>query len=410
MGNCFKGYLFNLFATSAMRPKIEESLAAAEAGVAKVTRREAAHVEALRAWTIGDLKTACTIWDAILLDHPHDLLALRLQHYNAFWMGRTQDLRGSVARVIDRWDDSVPGFSSVQGMYAFGLEECGEYARAEDLGRQAVEANPDDLWAIHAVAHTLEMQGRLDDGIAWLDYPANAWDDRNPFKGHLWWHLTLYAVEAGDYETVLKIFDRSVKPEAWNFYLDVQNGASMLLRLDLLGVDVGDRWTAMADAMEAHVDDHVLAFTDTHTMMALAADKRFDAAEKLLASLRAFAKTPDNFAASTMESATIPVCQALLDFARHDYDAAVDTLLPLRYDLACIGGSHAQRDVFNQVLIEAAIRSNRLTLARSLLSERLAEKPNSRGSWLKYAETVGALGDTDRAAAARDRADAVLAA
>lgn len=410
MGNCFKGYLFNLFATSAMRPKIEQSLAAAEAGVARVTSREAAHVEALRAWTSGDVKTACTIWDAILLDHPHDLLALRLQHYNSFWMGRTQDIRGSVARVIDQWDDSVPGFSSVQGMYAFGLEECGEYARAEDLGRQAVDANPDDLWAIHAVAHTLEMQGRLGDGIAWLDYPANAWDDRNPFKGHLWWHLTMYSVEAGDYETVLKIFDRSVKPEVWNFYLDVQNGASMLLRLDLLGVDVGDRWTAMADAMEAHVDDHVLAFTDTHTMMALAADKRFDAAEKLLASLHAFAKTPDNFAATTMEPATIPACQALLDFARHNYDAAVDILLPLRYDLACIGGSHAQRDIFNQVLIEAAIRSNRLTLARSLLSERLAERPNSRGNWLKYAETVGALGDTDRAAAARDRADTVLAA
>ena len=409
MGNCFKGYLFNLFATSAMRPKIEGSLAAAEAGVAKVTSREAAHVEALRAWTIGDVSAACKIWDAILLDHPHDLMALRLQHYNSFWMGRTQDIRDSVARVIDQWDDSVPGYSSVQGMYAFGLEECGEYARAEEFGRRAVETNPDDLWAIHAVAHTLEMQGRLGDGLKWLDYPANAWDDRNPFKGHLWWHLTMYSAEAGDYDTVLEIFDRSVKPAAWDFYLDVQNGASMLLRLDLLGVDVGDRWKAMADAMEAHVDDHVLAFTDTHTMMALAADKRFDAAEKLLASLHQFAKTPDNFAAGTMESATIPVCQALLDFARDNYDAVIDGLLPLRYSLACIGGSHAQRDVFNQVLIEAAIRGKRLTLARALLSERLAEKPNSRGSWLKYAETLDALGDKDRAAAARERADAVLA-
>ena len=104
----------------------------------------------------------------------------------------------------------------------------------------------------------------------------------------------------------------------------------------------------------------MLAFTDTHTMMALAADKRFDAAEKLLASLRAFAKTPDNFAAATMESATIPVCQALLDFAQDRHDAVVDGLLPLRYDLACIGGSHAQRDVFAQVLIESAIKSKRL--------------------------------------------------
>lgn len=409
MGQCFKGYLFNLFGTTAVRLKIEESLAAAEAGVGKVTSREAAHVAALGAWSRGDLAAACAVWDGILREHPHDLLALRLQHYNAFWMGRAQDIRDSVARVIDQWDESVPGYGGVQGMYAFGLEECGEYARAEEFGRRAVEANPDDLWAIHAVAHVLEMQGRLREGMDWLDYPADAWEDRNPFRGHLWWHRTMYSVEAGDYGAALALFDRSVTPEAWDFYLDIQNGASMLLRLDLLGVDVGDRWKPMADAMEAHVDDHVLVFTDTHTMMALAADGRFDAAEKLLASLRAFAGTPDNFAAATMEPVAIPICRALMDFARNDHDAVVDGLLPLRYDLAPIGGSHAQRDVFALVLIESAIRSKRLALARALLAERIAERPNSRGNWLKYAEVLEALGDSGRAAAARERADAVLA-
>ncbi len=409
MGQCFKGYLFNLFGTNAVRPKIEESLAAAEAGRGRVTDREAAHVDALGAWSRGDLASACAVWDGILREHPHDLLALRLQHHNAFWMGRAQDLRDGVARVIDRWDESVPGYGSVQGMYAFGLEECGEYGRAEEFGRRAVEANPDDLWAIHAVAHILEMQGRLREGMDWLDYPADAWEDRNPFKGHLWWHLAMYAVDAGDHDAALALFDRSIEPEAWDFYLDVQNGASMLLRLELLGVDVGDRWKPLADAMEAHVDDHVLAFTDTHAMMALAADGRFDAAGKLLASLRAFAGTPDSFAAATMEPTTIPVCQSLLDFARGDHGAVVDGLLPLRYDLAPIGGSHAQRDVFAQVLIESAIRSGHLPLARALLAERVAGKPNSRGSWIKYAETLEALGDARRASAARERADAVLA-
>ena len=410
MGQCFKGYLFNLFGTTAVEPRIAESLAAAEAGAGKVTSREAAHVAALGAWSRGDLTAACAVWDEILREHPHDLLALRLQHYNAFWMGRTQDIRNGVARVIDQWDDSVPGYGSVQGMYAFGLEECGEYARAEEFGRRAVEANPDDLWAIHAVAHVLEMQGRLREGMDWLEYPADAWEDRNPFRGHLWWHRTMYSVEAGDYGAALALFDRSVTPaEAWDFYLDVQNGASMLLRLDLLGVDVGDRWKPMADAMEAHVDDHVLVFTDTHTMMALAADRRFDAAEKLLASLRAFAGTPDNFAAATMKPVAIPVCQALLDFARDDHDSVIDGLLPRRYDLAPLGGSHAQRDVFAQVLIESAIRGKRLALARALLAERVAERPHSRGNWLKYADVLEALGDPARAAAARERADAVLA-
>jgi len=206
-------------------------------------------------------------------------------------MGRSADLRGGPARVLHAWDEKVPGYGNVLGMLSFGHEECGAYPEAEAAGRQAMELDREDLWALHAVAHVLEMQGRLKEGLAWLDFPANAWDDRNPFRGHLWWHRALFLYEGGDYEAVLALYDRSIASEKSDFYLDIQNAAALLARLEFAGVNVGDRWGHLAEHVEGRLDDHVLAFTDTHAMMALAATGRGDAAMRLLASLEAFSGT-----------------------------------------------------------------------------------------------------------------------
>ena len=294
-------------------------------------------------------------------------------------------------------------------MYSFGLNECAEYERAEGLGRRAVEMHPDDLWAVHAVAHILEMQGRLAEGKAWLDYPDDAFDDRTPFRGHIWWHRAMYSLEAGDYDEVLALYDRVVQPDPSDFYLDVQNTASMLARLEYLGVDVGDRWQELADIAERQTGDHTLAFTEMHYMLALAATGRDAAAEKLLTSLRDFAATPHNDAAAATNTVVLPVCEAALARVRGEHGRAVSLLLPLRYDLARTGGSHAQRDVFAQLLIEAAIGDGQLKLARALLSERVNGRPNSRGTWLKYAGVLADLGDAAGAETARARAAAVTA-
>ena len=410
MGHCLRGYFFMLFSSNAVRDKVSQSLEFAEANTGHVTWREQAHVRALRAWFEGDLLKAKLIWDEILVEHPTDVLALRLQHFSAFWMGQSRFLRDAVARVIGFWDESIPGYGSVLGMYSFGLEECGEYEKAEELGRKAVDLSPDDLWAIHAVAHVLEMQGRAEDGREWLSQPADIWDDRNPFKGHLWWHTALFSLASGDFHRVLALYDRSVAPDPSDFYLDVQNATSLLARLEFQGVDVGDRWKDLADVAESRLGDHVLAFTEMHYMMALAWEGRDAAARRQLASLREFAKTPRNFAAATMTPVAIPLCEAIRAYAKGDYDKVVERLLPIRYDYACIGGSHAQRDIFAQFLIEAAIKSERLKMARALLSERVAMNPRSRGTWLKYAETLDRTGNQTEADMARAKAKELVAA
>lgn len=408
MGHCLKGYLFMLFNAASVTGRVREALAFCEPRCAGVTPREAMHVAALGAWLSGDWDKTIRLWDEILHAHPTDLLALRLQHFLTFWSGKAMALRGRVAQVAQSWDESLPGYGYLLGMLAFGLEECGEYPAAEAQGRRAVEINPEDLWAVHAVAHVLEMQGRHGDGMAWMSQPADAWDDRNPFRGHLWWHTALFPFELGDYDRVLALYDSAIRTEQTDFYLDIQNAASLLLRLEFQGVAVGDRWEELADHAEANVDDHSLPFTDLHHMISLVRAGRSQAAGKMLASLQAFAETPGNSAAATMEPATLPLCQAILAFGEGDYDRVVETVLPIRFDTACVGGSHAQRDLFAQLLIEAAVKAGRFPLARALLSERVALRPSSGTAWLKYAGVLAHLDDAG-AAAAEQRGRALLA-
>jgi tetratricopeptide (TPR) repeat protein len=403
LAHCMIGYLFMLFGTRAVDAKVDAALTQAEALVAGTTPREQQHVAALAAWRKGDTARAIRIWDDLLIDHPHDLLAMRLQHFALFWSGQSYFMRDAVARAIGAWDAGMPGYGNMLGMYAFGLEECGDYAAAEPKGRRAVEISHDDLWSVHAVAHVLEMQGRLEEGTSFLAQPYGTWGDRNPFRQHLWWHTALFPLELGQYDRVLDLYDRAVWADPSDFYLDIQNAASLLFRLEWCGVDVGARWSTLADIAEQRIDDHVLAFTDLHFMLALCRDDRLPKAEQLIASFRSFAATPANGTAATMEPAAIPIAEAILAYARGDYGAATDRLIASRYRWPVVGASHAQRDVFTLLLIAAAEKSGRSGLARALLAERVELKPHSVASWLHYADALDKVGDPS-AAAARERA------
>ncbi len=384
LAHCFVGYLFMLFGSHVVDGKVDAALAKAGRLSSNATERERKHVAALAAWRSGDTERAIRIWDDILITHPHDVLALRLQHFSLFWAGEAYFMRDAAARALGAWDQRTPGYGQVLGMYAFALEECGDYAAAEPHGRRAVELSRDDLWAIHAVSHVLEMQGRLEEGVDWLKQPFGTWADRNPFRQHLWWHTALFPFELGQYDRVLDFYDREIRSEPSEFYLDVQNAASMLFRLEWCGVDVGNRWRELAEVAEKHIDDHILAFTDLHFMLALCRDGRLASAERLLASFRGFAATPGNSTAATMEPATIPVAEAMLAYARGDYRAAIEKLEASRYRWPLVGASHAQRDLFTILLIASAEKAGDWPRARALLRERLELRPHSAGNKAHY--------------------------
>jgi len=409
MAHCLRGYFMQLFAHAPLHRRARESAAKAEAAAAGATARERAHVAALRAWVADDVAGATQIWEDILVEHPLDVLALKLAHYTHFYCGESGEMRNSVARVLPAWSEAVPGYGYVLGVKAFSLEEAGDYAAAEAAGRRAVELNPRDSWATHAVAHVMEMQGRTREGIAWLDGLSANWEGIHNFVNHLWWHLGLFHLEREDYDAVLKLFDERFGAPDSEEYLDICNATSMLWRLQARGVPVGARWQELAAKSESRIVDRLLAFADAHYMLAFAATGRWEAAERLREAA-ATASAAEGAHGWAMRECGAEILQAITAYARGDFTAVVEHLWPIRGRVRCLGGSHAQRDLFQQMLILAALKGGRLKLATALLAERAAGNPASAWSWKRTAEVREHLGDAAGAMAAREKAAALLAA
>ena len=409
LAHCVKGYFFMLFCVPALVAKARASLDAAHRSADErgATDRERRHLDALDAWIRGEFEQAVAHFEAILAGHPRDILALKLAHYLHFYLGDDENLRDSIGRVLHAWDDTVEGYGYVLGMQAFALEESGAYDQAEHAGRSAVERNPADLWAVHAVAHVMEMQDRRREGIAWVRESEPRLGECNNFGYHLWWHLALFHLELEDVESVLQLYDERMRADLSDEYLDICNATSMLWRLEERGIDVGDRWNELAERCDARTGDHQMVFPDAHYMLALAAGGRDAAVERMLDSMRVFAGGSATEQVVT-RSAGLALGRAVAHWYRGEYAEVVDVLAPVRYRLPLIGGSHAQRDLFHQLLIAAALGSGRYETARTLLSERVARKPRNPWTWKRYAQALAALDDDEGAAQARETAARLL--
>lgn len=412
MAHCARGYFMKLFCTPPLERKAEENLAEAQRLIASgAAAREKRHVAALARWCAGDIRGATDCWEDILLDHPRDILAMRLAHFTHFYMGDSAAMRDSIARALPYWDAEMPSYGNVVGYHAFGLEETGNYPEAERLGRQAVEINPRDIWSTHAVAHVLEMRGRHREGIDWLDGLSPEWEGCNNFRYHTWWHKCLFHLELDQFDEILSIYDSGVRPDKTSSdYLDMANAIALLWRLEEAGLDVGDRWRELAEKAQDKIDDHIFAFHDSHYMIALAADGRFEAAERMLASMEPAAAREDTTEGPIFRDVGLALCRAVVARGRGDHAEAVALLAPIRRRVYSIGGSHAQRDMFFRMLVSSALKSGAYRLARALTAERDALQPNSVWGLRRAAEALDGLGEADAASAARDRAGELLAA
>jgi tetratricopeptide (TPR) repeat protein len=402
---CIRGYFFLMLENKALLPRVKQTLDEIRPHLGAATRREQLHVKALEAWAAGDIMRACFHWEEVLTDSPLDLLALKLHHTMTFYTGRSQVMRSVVASVLGEWSNAVPEYGCVQGMYAYALEECGAYDEAERWGRQAVERNPGDLWAIHSVAHVLEMQGRSAEGVKWLDYSPGQWAHKNPFKAHVWWHAALFFLAQGEYDRALSLYDNELCSVNSETYVDVSNQAALLKRLELIGVDVGERWQALAEHSEKRIHDHMLPFRDAHFCLALAANGNFDGARRHIESMAAFSAPGEGWRAEATRDILIPLCEGMIAYEAGDYDKATELLWSMRNEISTIGGSHAQRDLFAQIICDAAVHSSKLSVARSLLSERVLSRSTKKKNWQEYSKVLAALGETEHAEAARKQGD-----
>ena len=336
--------------------------------------RERAHHAAATLCVQGRWREACDAWDAILLDHPRDILALKTAHLFDFYRGDARNLRGRVARVLPQWDADVPLHAYVLGMHAFGLEESNLYAQAEQAGRAALALDPRGPWAIHAVAHAFEMQGRPAQGRAWMQERQPAWAIDNGLSVHQWWHLGLFQLEALDTDAALALYDAWLGTPASTINLQWLDAAALLWRIELLGVDVGTRWATLARSWTDPVGHAgFYAFNDVHAALALIGSGDIASVQALLA--RALPAQGDN--RSMASEIGIPLLHALLDHAQGRHDTAAQILFGLRTRAHRFGGSHAQRDLIDQTALAACALGSRKDLGRALLNERCLAKPTT---------------------------------
>lgn len=356
--------------------KIQALIRAAEARLDESDDRHRDYLIALKLAFSGRGIEAATILDNLLDRYPTDLLAHRLVQYELFWNGRVQWMLDIVERAAPYWSEDVEGYATFLSCRAFSNEEAGRYTQAEHHGRAAVELDNTEPWGAHSIAHVLFMQGRNDEGIAWLEGLSPNWVAANQLRHHLWWHLGLFLLECSQHERILTLLTTEIRnpdsplvksmPDAT---IDIQNVASMLLRLELRGVDVGDHWLVLADICANRAHDHTNAFSNLHDMMVLAATNQFEKAEELLQSLEDFIESGEGSLVASYRVAGIAACQAILAHRKQEYNRVIDVLSPVRHDLSLLGGSHAQRDVLYQVLIDASCRMGRGDLVSIYLSD-----------------------------------------
>ncbi|MDX1512993.1 MAG: tetratricopeptide repeat protein [Gammaproteobacteria bacterium] len=406
LGHAFRATMLLLLSERRFAGEIRASVESAESLLDRANDRERGLVRAARRWLDGDWPGACHTWESVLTDHPRDAFALQSAHLTDFFLGDAVNLRDRIARVLAHWSPDTPGYSYILGMYAFGLEECNHYEKAEEMGRRALDLEARDGWAVHAVTHVMEMQNRYEDGIEWLMSREGDWAPDNGFAFHNWWHLAVFHLERGEYDRALDLYDQKIYAEASDVSLTMIDASALLWRLHLYGVDTGARWNRLADVWSRKADDEngYYAFNDAHAMMAYLGSGREREAEALLAAVAGSATGNSSTNAAMSREVGLPLCHALHAFHQGRYTVTVDLLTRIRSIANRFGGSHAQRDVISQTAIEAALRGGLSGAARHLVNERIEHKPHSPLAWRFMARALGAEGDSEGAAAARERA------
>jgi tetratricopeptide (TPR) repeat protein len=356
----------------------------------KLNAREKTHLAALSHAVAGARAAAVAVLDRHLMHDPFDLVAHQAAALTDGFLGRFYRVRDRSARALPLWSKDRPGYATLLAFYAFGAEEAGDYARAEDHSRVAAELEPLSFWPHHTVSHVMEMTGRPEDGLAWMTTREALWSaPGHANQVHIWWHKALFHLELGQYEAALALYDGPIRATQRPLALSLTNAAALLWRLDISGVELGERWREMAELWEGRADGKCLVFADIHAAMAELGAGREALVERRLEAMRETA-AGGREAARLYRTVGVPVVEGLAAFHRGAYGEAVELLLPVRVELWQIGGSHAQRDVVDWTLTEAALRAGQRDIALALAHERLAGRPHSAPSrgFLSRAEVM----------------------
>jgi len=411
MALCLRGYFYMLMGLRPLAEKAAQLAQTLQQQRAAYTAREQCHIDALACWARESLRGATERWEAIAREQPRDVLAIKMAHFGYFYLGQSSRIRDGISETIDFWSEDDALYPYMLSMMAFGQVEAGDLQQAEAYGRQALQRTPLDPWGVHAVAHALEPTGRKADALEWIARHEKNWNSANNFRYHIHWHRALIHLEQGELQAALDAYDRTVFAADSVEYLDVCNEASLLMRLELNGVDVGARWTAVAHKAGSRIDDQAMGFADVHYMMALASSTEPEhqaQAQTLMANLARYgASGTDN--AQAYRVAVVPVARAILAYRQGKYRECADALLACAALAHTAGGSHDQRDVYEYLTAEALFRADPThpqTIA--YLARRSVCAPYNRHNWRLYLKALRQAGHAQALSIAAERCQSTI--
>ncbi len=382
LGQAAKGLFLMLLGRREMKAAAQEALTAALAAYEAALPRERCYVDALQLWLEGRPSRAVQALEMILRDHPSDSLAMKMSQAIRFVLGDSAGMRRSIERVMAAYAPDHAGRGYLLGCHAFALEETGDYAKAETTGRQALWMAPDDAWGLHAVAHVHDMTGNAKAGLEWLESREEAWSHCNNFRYHVWWHKALMHLDLGQTDVVLDLYDHEIRKDKTDDYRDISNATSLLMRLELEGVPVADRWEELSELCANRTEDGSLIFADLHYLLALAGRGRKNETLQLVRRIHDDAShAGQNEARERMADPGRAAASGLEAFGEGDFALAFEHLAQARSSMQLAGGSHAQRDVFERMTIDAGLRAGRLCDVTAILDARRAQRGGAEDNY-----------------------------
>ena len=400
IANAYAGFLWMLLEAPEAPERAAQFLAAAELAALKATRREQLNVAILNAWVIDDLPRAMSLCDELSSEFPRDLTIAKIHQYFEFNLGNSP----AMLRIALKARAAAADVAYVHGMAAFAYEQCHLLEEAEAAARTATSMRQKEPWAQHALAHVLLTCGRVDEGAAYLEEAASSWTGLNSFMlTHLWWHQALFYLSQGRDRAALEAYDRHIWGVAKEYSQDQINAISLLARCEIAGVDVGDRWQDVADHLVLREHDTVQPFLTMQYLYGLARARRPQAAS-LLDAVRRRSSDAAVFIRPAWQEVALPACEGLFAYANGEHDVAWRKLEAVIPRMTEIGGSHAQRDLFEQILLDAALKSGRLISAQQMLELRRHADPDGVPVNNALADIYGRLGLPQLAEQARARA------
>lgn len=399
LANIYAGMIWMFLEAPEAPGQAAKYIAAARAGIAGANERERALHGLLEAWAANDLPSAEALGLDIVRRWPTDLATMKLAQYMAF-------NRGDAARMLmlaQTVEHANSANAHWHGMAAFAHEQSHDLTAAESAAWRALELKEKEPWAQHALAHVMITQGRNREGVAFMDGVTPTWTNLNSFMyTHNWWHKALFNISLGNFPAVFDAYDRHVWGQEKGYSQDQVGAVSLLARMECAGLDVGERWGDVADWMRPRANDTTQPFLTLQYLYGLARADRAEAGH-LMQAIEDKASYAAGFERVAWSEVALPAARGLLAKARGDHSAAVRDLGPALPRMREIGGSHAQRDLFEQLYLDAVLRSGDDAAARVLMEMRRTFDPDGVPLNRMLAETCERLGLADEAAAAHRR-------